>query len=354
MFFDQFSTFDTVMVSAFTITNLQGTYTYPQAGANGIVRQFEVFQGKLYAVGDFTQIGGELAWGLAEFDGTRWWGLGEKLLMDQVYQIIEYQDKLVISGSSREVGQDGLIRYMSWDGKALQTLGFAETGGQMEEYRGLLYLNFGHRLGVWNGNGLVFIDAPGVDTITYFKAVNDLLYLRGFSGQHCVNSSEDVWVYDCEATGFLLQFDGSTWSALNYSGFADCLNTGAITWSYHVWINSEPEFNWSVLTGYQNKVFFNCGFADQGVFQEFSYPLEKIYTLQVIDNSGLYLTGRNQKAPDYSGIMHWDGEQWFTLGEGIEGQVLTIKDYQGKLYMGGWFERAVGEPMTNFAIWEGE
>ena len=67
----------------------------------------------------------------------------------------------------------------------------------------------------------------------------------------------------------------------------------------------------------------------------------------------LYLSGQNQKTGDYSGIMKWDGDQWFTLGAGVDGVITTIQSFQGKLYIGGRFNRAIGQPKTNFTIWQG-
>ena len=354
MFFEQFNAFDTVKVSAFTITNLAGSYNNPVAGANGVVRQFLVFQGKLYAVGDFIEIGGVEAYGFASFDGNQWSGLGASLGMDQVYQIIEYKNRLVISGSSREIAADGVIKFVSWDGNHWQTLSFAEDGSDMAVYQEALYLNFGNKLARWDGDNITFPNVPQVENITFLKSIDDRLYLRGYSGEQCVNSTENVWVYNCEANGYLLQFDGSSWSEFDNPTNAACLNSGIINWDYHIWINNQPDFKWELIEGYQSKVYFHCGYLENGTFKDFSYPFEKIYTLQEIGDQDLYLSGRNQKTGDYTGIMKWDGRQWYTLGDGVDGSILTMQDYQGKLYVGGSFNRSPGDLQTNFTVWEGQ
>jgi len=353
MFFEQFSSFDTLKVSAFTITNLPGAYQDPEFGASGMVRQFLVFQDKLYAVGDFTTIGGVEAYGFASFDGNNWTGLGERLLMDQVYQIIEFQNRLVISGSSREVGAHGVVKFVTWDGNSWQTLGFSEEGSGMAVYQDFLYLNFGNRLIRWDGASITYPDYPPVETITHIQVLNEQLYLRGYSNEQCVNSTEDVWVYNCEARGSLWEFDGFSWVDIENAANAQCLNIGSINWDYHIWITSEPAFNWNVMAGYQDKLYFNCGYAENGTFNDFSYPFEKIYTLQTLGNQDLYLSGRSQKTGDYTGIMKWDGRQWYTLGEGVDGEIMTIQEYRGQIYIGGFFSRSAGAPQTNYTVWSG-
>jgi hypothetical protein len=339
-------------VSAFTITDLPGSYQYPAVGATGVIRQFLVFKDQLYAIGDFNQIGGVEAAGFARFDGDKWTGLGAHLLMDQVLQMIAFQDKLVISGSSREVATDGTMKYVVWDEGYQQSLGFVNQGSSMAVYRDALFMNFDNRLARWDGERLTYPGMPSVESITHMEAINDVLYLRGYSNEQCVNSTENVWVYNCKATGYLWEYDGFNWSDFNTRGKAACLNVGSITWDYHIWIDTEPDFKWDIMEGYQNRVYFNCGYTENGIVKEISYPFEKIYTIQSIGTDDLYLSGRNQKTGDYTGIMKWDGQQWYTLGAGIDGQVLTIQEYRGKLYIGGSFNRLAGDLPSNYIVWE--
>jgi hypothetical protein len=352
MFFEQYSAYDTVRVSAFTITDISGSYTDPPSGANGIIRQFLVFQDNLYAVGDFTHIGGAEAFGFARYNGVEWVGLGADLLMDQVYQVIEFQDQLVISGSSREVAADGVIKFVSWREGKQQILGFVDQGPNMAVYQDALYMNFDNRLARWDGRRLDYPNMPTVENITHIEVINDILFLRGYSNEQCVNSSEDVWVYNCEARGFLWQFDGSNWAEYNSTGPAGCLNIGPINWDYHIWINSEPDFKWDIMEGHQGRVYFDCGYIENGIFREIPYPFEKIYDIKSFGNQDLYISGRNQKTGDYTGIMKWDGQQWYTLGDGVNGQIATIQEYKGRLYIGGSFNRSAADSQLNYTVWE--
>ena len=354
MFFDQFSSFDTVNVAAFTISKLDGVYSSPQKGANGIIRQFLVFQDRLYAVGDFNEIGGIKASGIASYDGSEWIAVGQELLMDQVYQIVEFQNQLYVNGSSREVGRDAVRKFAFRTGNKWRYLAFTSEGFNMEVYQNSLYLNFGDKLAKWDNENLTYIDLPKpLKSITHLESANGMLYLRGVSDEECTNSTENVWVYNCTATGYFLQFDGTSWSEVSTMQYEDCLNAGAINWDYHIWINDEPDFQWSTMTGNESRLYLPCGLLEKGAIAEFSYPLEKIYAMHLLGDDNLYIGGINQKTRNYTDLMKWDKDQWYTLGDGIDGQVFTIEEFRGKLYVGGWFNRNASQSPTNFTVWEG-
>ena len=352
MFFEKYSTYDTVNISAFTISNLEGNYQVPTLGANGVIRQFLVFQNKLYAAGDFTLIGGVEAPGLASFNGSQWSTVGKGLQQQRMYSMVDYQDKLYVSGSYREPGGKDIFNFAYWDGETWKNIGFAKDGTDMVVFQEMLYLNFGDKLARWDGANLTEISISQVESITYLETANNLLYLRGLSGENCTNSSVDMWVYNCEANGFLLQFDGINWAEVAIENSPNCIHTGNIKWDYHVWIVSDPGFEWNFMEAYQDKLYFPCGYSENGHFKEFAYPFERIYKVQAGGSNSLYVTGLNLKTEkDYSGLMKWDGEQWFSLGEGIEGRVNAIQEFQNKIYIGGRFDQAGGQQTANMAIW---
>ena len=352
MYLDQFSSFDTVSISAFTVTELQGEYQSPAQGANGLIRQFLTFKDKLFAVGDFNEIGGVKALGIASFDGTRWQDAGDELQMDQVYQLIQFRDNLYVSGSSKEVAKDGVRKFAQWDGMTWRNLGFTQQGYHMAVYQDKLYLSFGDRLATWDNNSLTYLDLPLDINITHLESANGLLFVRGASNEACVNSTENVWVRNCSATGYLLQFDGVSWSEMIQHDTDDCLNIGSINWDYHIWYNIQPDFQWDMMTGNFKRLYTLCGYFENGSFNEFSYPFEKIYSLDLVGGNSLYISGTSQKELGYSGVMMWDENQWFSLGAGIEGQVRTVEQYQGKIYVGGRFTHSIDESTKNFIVWD--
>ena len=240
------------------------------------------------------------------------------------------------------------------DGAKWIGLGFAEGGSDLVVFQDALFMNFGDKLMSLDGIEQTMIEIPGVDEITYLEAANDRLYLRGIGNESCVNSETDTWVYNCQAEGSLIEFDGTSWKQASFANDTYCANSGTIEWDHHIWIIRDPDFSWRAMVGHQNRLFFTCGYTENGIFNDFSYPYEKITTLQVLNDNDLYVSGQGQTVGSVeTSLMKWDGKQWYTLGEGMTGKVYTVQAYKGKLYIGGSFARSAGEPVTNFTIWDG-
>ena len=53
-------------------------------------------------------------------------------------------------------------------------------------------------------------------------------------------------------------------------------------------------------------------------------------------------------------IIAWDGEEWITLGNGVEGEIFAIDtDFNGNVYIGGNFILNDDPNVTNVAYWDG-
>jgi trimeric autotransporter adhesin len=55
-----------------------------------------------------------------------------------------------------------------------------------------------------------------------------------------------------------------------------------------------------------------------------------------------------------NGIARWDGAEWHALGEGVNDEVLALNFHNGELYAGGQFSRAGGIAANNIARWDGQ
>src|SRR5207247_11054006 len=53
------------------------------------------------------------------------------------------------------------------------------------------------------------------------------------------------------------------------------------------------------------------------------------------------------------GIAYWDGRGWSTLGEGFDGDVLSLAVYRGDLFAGGRFDHSGGDQVRGIARWDG-
>lgn len=54
-----------------------------------------------------------------------------------------------------------------------------------------------------------------------------------------------------------------------------------------------------------------------------------------------------------SNVAMFDGTNWFALGTGIEGSIITMKMINGELYVAGYIQNAGGIPVNNIAKWNG-
>ncbi len=52
-------------------------------------------------------------------------------------------------------------------------------------------------------------------------------------------------------------------------------------------------------------------------------------------------------------IAAWDGEQWNALGTGLDGPVYALRRYDGRLYAAGRFDGSGGTVLNNIACWTG-
>jgi len=97
---------------------------------------------------------------------------------------------------------------------------------------------------------------------------------------------------------------------------------------------------------------------------EFSVPgiIGDIYC-SATDGSNLYLGGKFNIANDKiaNGIARWDGNQWHSIGTGIENGVggdipgvQSIAIAQGKIFIGGQFQTAGSHRVDGLACWDGQ
>ena len=74
------------------------------------------------------------------------------------------------------------------------------------------------------------------------------------------------------------------------------------------------------------------------------------------DGSVLYMAGDFTEIDGVSAdsIIAWDGENWITLGAGVEGEIFAIAtSSQDKIYIGGNFNLYGSATPTNIAFWNG-
>ena len=350
---DKYAVYDTVNVSVFTIVEQAGSYSIPSVGANGEIIKFMVFQDRLYAIGDFTRIGGVTAHGFASFDGSQWSSAG--LFEGRISDLMVFQNELYVTGIFQEIGSIDALNIARWNGENWKVLGdieYAYVLAAMSVFQGELYVGGdikGQYLLKWDGSHFINVPIPRGNYVSELVVFQNALYIRA-SIDVCISTAFENW-WDCEFTPFYLQYDGIQWEEVMVENGLTSISTSFDNYQYEAYFPFAGNSDGSYMAGRQNKLYFKSGYWENNHFQEFAYPIEKVFTMQTFDEE-LYVGGLYQKAgARNNGILKWDGQRWSTLGDGIDGRVMAIERFQGKLYMGGKFDRAGGQPAANIIIW---
>ncbi len=157
-------------------------------GVDGRVSAFTTANGKLYAGGQFSVIGGLVTKGVAAWDGTRWSALGSGIAGEVTALLIQGTDLIAGGGSS----ESGRIPVARWDGakwSPLDQLSTGVSGGvyALAEFRGAIYAGGSFKtetgapsyLASWNGSKWLPV-AGGVDgTVWALREFDGYLYIGG-------------------------------------------------------------------------------------------------------------------------------------------------------------------------------
>jgi photosystem II stability/assembly factor-like uncharacterized protein len=184
---------------------------------SGFVRRFAVYDGELYAGGDFEYANGQAVHHLARWDGTSWKTVNGGLNGD-VYALFVSGSKLYVGGDFTKAGDSTVAHGIAvWDGTSWSALGKGLTTGYIRSitsYRGNIYAGGSFTTGdsvpaagfaKWDGNSWLGIGS-GVnvsvwETIFNMTVLDDELYLDGnFDSINGMPASN------------IAKYDGKTWS----------------------------------------------------------------------------------------------------------------------------------------------
>jgi hypothetical protein len=356
----------------------------------------------LYAAGNFTNVNGTAAYGLARWDGTNWSSIGFSGI---AYALAVEGNKLYVGGNYTNVGAGGvmLTNIGYWDGSAWQAMGngvgsalgysvrsVAVQNGTV--YAGGLFFNGTLQitnLAMWNGanwsgvgggvigqvNALAFyngalyaggtISKAGTTTVTgivKWDGANwstlgtglaggsaSVASLASFNGQLCAIGSFTS-AGGVSATNFAA-WNGSFWSAggnLNITGNRVVANGGKLyaggsfTIAGGVWVNEIASWDgshWNAL----------------GVFGR-QNGVQDIVSAIASDGTNLYAGGYFLYAglTNAGFIARFDGTNWQQVGAGLNNRVCALAVTNNLVYAGGFFTgTADGHPLTYVGCWDG-
>jgi hypothetical protein len=343
-------------------------------GINSYVYALELHNGQLYAGGVFTNAGAIAATNVAVWNGASWSSLGAgpaNGVNNTVYALAFQGNDLYVAGSFSVAGGVSANEIAKWDGSSWSALGAGCKGGNVscigilgsDIYVGGGFTNVGgvraSAFAKWDGVSWTtwpatdgqyqypFSDAPNRMTVQ-----GGSLYIGGMftlAGGITVNH--------------VARYDGSKFYAvgakpangigtptLNVSciGQADdgIYIGGLLTAAGKTQANRIARWdgtNWSSVGG---GTMGGAGTANR---------------VLAIAGTGadVYVGGAftNVGGINVSNIAHWDGANWWNMGNGFDASVSVLAATAGAVYAGGIFTNVIGPPATltvnHIAMWDG-
>jgi len=361
------------------------------SGYNTAVNCLEVFDDgsgpALYAGGDFSEIGGVTAFGIARWDGIRWSPVGSGVGGD-VDSLLVFDDgggpALYVGGDFTQAGGQPANHIAKWDGSSWSPLGSGVSGVGgvgVASVLDMAVFDDGSGPGLFAGGG--FVSAGGLPA-RFIAKWNGTEWSELGSGMKgpAGGTVLALQVYD-EGNGpalfaggvfstaggvsanFVARWDGVEWSALGAPGGG---TNGVVRELGIVDRGAGPEL---VVAGtfdvsgarLTNQISTWNGtswsrFEDGIALGSTTF----VGAVTVYDDGGgpdLYAAGNFQIAGTVraTNIARWEGSDWAPLGEGPDGAVhalATFDDGRGTaLYAGGDFERIGGARAARVARWNG-
>jgi trimeric autotransporter adhesin len=254
----------------------------------------------LYVRGRFTRIGGIEARRMARFDGSNWMAMAE----DQEFR----PDFLAVQGTNL----------------------FAVGGPYHDE------LKFaGNQVSRWTGESwqpILSTNSEWQLMASGLAASPSKLYVSGF-----FTRVDDPNPGDFEGREYVLQWDGTRWSALSGAPH---------TWAPRIMVLGDLLYMTKFNGGGDSlslAIWDGASWSETGSIQ-----------LQWPQVGAIAAAGGNFYVNNRFGHRHllrWDGRVWSDLGNELNGIVRDIAGYGSDLLVAGTFSEAGGTPSNGFAIW---
>lgn len=297
--------------------------------------------------GSFQVAGSQLTRGIAGFDGVSWTNFDGGLFPTTVYALTEFQGDLIAAGAFNSGSGTPAKDIARWDGEQWHALGMGLNGivytlteydgqliaGGMFTASGALELN---RIAAWDGNEWHAMGAGfdnRVNAITEFQGTLVAGGLFKHSG-------------DLELSN-IAGWDGDEWQPIGDGIQPQEFGPGLVS-----------------LVSYQGRLIASGGFGVIGapppwIYQWDGSSWETVPGTETMspwiaraffEHDGLLYAGRNH---DSNAILWWDGLNWGSLNNPIEGYVRALAAFNGNLVVGGEIS-SLDTPLSSVAIQSGD
>lgn len=319
-------------------------------GTNNLVRTLTVYNGDLYAGGNFTTAGGIAANYIAKWDETTWSVAGTGM-NNQVLDIIVYNGNLYAGGNFTTAGGTTVNGIAKWDGATWSALGTGMNNSvrALAVYNGDLYAggSFTTAGGVavnyiakWDGTTWSAVGAGMCNWITAMTVYKNELYVGGMFDMWCGGLYE-----------YIAKWDGAAWSAVG-TGMAGGIFLPLVQelTSNSTYLYATGDFTTAGGTAANYIAQWDgTTWSALGSGTGFSMS-EGLY----LSNGILYVGGTFTTAGGSSAnrIAQWNGTTWSAMAAGMNNRVDAITTYNNYVYAGGLFTTADGNAATYIAKWD--
>ena len=318
------------------------------------------YDGRLFVGGVFDRAGGQVANGIATWDGGSWSCLGSGVWdvgwddAGHVTALLEHDGQLFVGGSFDRAGgipAQNLVKWYPPD-HWLPAGDINGSVGCMVEYNGDLIVGGGFDHVTWDDEWIYTGCVAGLGASGWYPIAGagsgGVIGLAVWNGQ--LVAGGDFWGMEGNYNlHYLARWDGSTWSSFSASGNDEIDGFVKAIAVYRGELYIGGSF-WSIGGKPIEKMARWDGVEWQPVGEEVWSAL--IYGSGVssfaVYNGALYISGSlHLGAPWWTdGIMRWDGASWSTCGAGLNNSVIELKTIDNgileKLYAGGAFSLADG------------
>ena len=322
-------------------------------GFDNPVYALALFQGGLIAGGEFNYSGGEYTPGIARWDGIAWRTISESL-DSRVYALTATDSVLYVGGGFIEMGGVPARYVARWDGMNWSSIG-AGVGSNvyaLEIWNGELYAGGDffydgsssvalNSIGVWDGSQWNPLGIGINSQVLDFQATDSGLCVVG-----------NFTAVDGLYSEGIARWDGSSWHQIEQvEGVVNVATSdGQNLYLGGMLSRVHDEQGLHVARLSDTKPTRLGIYGVKGNFRTIG-----VNALAVIGDE-LYVGGSFTSAGTVpvSFIARWNRvtEEWSSLGEGVNAQVLSFHVADGQLYVGGEFTRAGEGAAHHIARWD--
>jgi len=314
----------------------------------GAVLSLQPFNGSLFAGTEGSYHSTATGRGLVEYHDGKWEAIATGY-DDVLRSMAQFGDKLVVSGNFDQMPGIEVDAIAQWNGAAWASLGSNPPLGSsnaLRTFHGLLYstgLSSLNPLSTWNGE--VWATVPGLASSSRINS------LSGYEGD--LLAVGRIALSGGSGSGPVAAWDGNQWRTFGTDLIGEAIS--AVEFEGDLVVSGSP-FTLRLTTDPSARGIFRY---DGNSWHAWPVSLSNSGVLAVYQ--GKLMVGstdvRDTGAVSYGSLAQWEGDRWASVGGGISsasgGGVVVLKEFNNSLIVGGNFNLAGGNPVSNIVRWDG-